>query len=122
MSGRWFPLDDECGPVHGRFLMALRRHALDWPASIDPSHSGAFVLDGVLAAYVDVVDGDGVVTSWRMDYDGTHLTADEMLGGLGVCGRRTRAPPKDPAGCWRSCAPPPPESRPRALLPSCPSL
>ena len=86
MSGRWFPLDDECGPVHGRFLMALRRHALDWPASIDPSHSGAFVLDGVLATYVDVVDDDGIVTSWRMDYDGTHLTADEMLGGLGVSG------------------------------------
>ena len=39
MSGRWFPLDDECGPVHGRFLMALRRHALDWPASIDPRHA-----------------------------------------------------------------------------------
>jgi hypothetical protein len=86
MSGRWFPLDDECGPVHGRFLMALRRHALDWPASIDPTHSGAFVLDGVLATYVDVVDDDGIVTSWRMDYDGTHLTADETLGGLGVSG------------------------------------
>ena len=29
MSAPWFPLDDECAPVQGRFLMALRRHALD---------------------------------------------------------------------------------------------
>jgi hypothetical protein len=86
MSAVWFPLDDECDAVHGRFLMALRRHALDWPASIDPAHSGAFVLDGVLATYVDVVDGAGGVTSWRIEYDGTHLTADESVGGLGVSG------------------------------------
>jgi hypothetical protein len=86
MSAGWFPLDDECEPVHGRFLMALRRHALDWPPSVKPAHSGAYVLDGVLAAYVDVVDDAGEVTSWRMDYDGTHLTADETLGGLGIAG------------------------------------
>jgi len=86
MSRGWFPIDDECGPVHGRFLMALRRHALDWPRTLDPTHSGAFMLDGVLAAYVDVVDDHGLVLSWRMHYDGTHLTADEAVGGLGVCG------------------------------------
>ena len=86
MSAGWFPLDDECEPVHGRFLMALRRHALDWPPWLQPAHSGAFVLDGVLAAYVDVVDDVGEVTSWRVDYDGTHLYADESLGGLGVSG------------------------------------
>ena len=86
MSGRWFHLEDECGPLHGRFLMALRRHALDWPPSIDPTHSGAFMLDGVLATYVDVVGDDGAMTTWRMDYDGTHVTADETLGGLGFSG------------------------------------
>jgi hypothetical protein len=86
VSAGWFPLDDECGPVHGRFLMALRRHALDWPATVDPVHSGAYVIDGVLAAYVDVVGEDGVVTSLRMDYDGSLLSADERVGGLGVSG------------------------------------
>jgi hypothetical protein len=86
MSALWFRLDDECDAVHGRFLMALRRHALDWPESIDPNHSGAFMLDGVLAAYVDVVGDDGDRISWRMHYDGTHLTADESLGGLGIVG------------------------------------
>ena len=86
MSGRWFPLDDECGPEHGRFLMALRRHALDWPPSLKPAHSGAFVLDGVLATYVDVVDDEGEVRSWRVDYDGTHVYADETVGGLGMVG------------------------------------
>jgi hypothetical protein len=86
MSAGWFPLDGDCDPVHGRFLMALRRHALDWPATLDPLHSGAYVLDGVLAAYVDVVDDDGVVASLRMDYDGSLLSADERVGGLGVSG------------------------------------
>jgi hypothetical protein len=86
MSAPWFPLDDECNAVHGRFLMALRRHALDWPPTIDPTHSGAFVLDGVLAAYVDVVDDAGHVTSWRVDYDGNHVYADETVGGLGMVG------------------------------------
>jgi len=86
MSAGWFRMDDECDPVHGRFLMALRRHALDWPRSIDPNHSGAFMLDGVLATYVDVVGEDGALISWRMYYDGTHLTADEAVGGLGVSG------------------------------------
>jgi hypothetical protein len=86
MSAGWFPLDDECGPVHGRFLMALRRHALDWPSSVKPAHSGAYVLDGVLAAYVDVVDDAGEVRSWRVDYDGTHVYADESVGGLGMVG------------------------------------
>ena len=83
--GRWFPLDDECGPVHGRFLMALRRHALDWPAGLDPLHSGAFVLDGVLATYVDVVGDDGVVTSLRVSTTTARcLLADETVGGLGA--------------------------------------
>ena len=86
MSAEWFPLDDECGPVHGRFLMALRRHALDWPAIVDPVHSGAYVIDGVLAAYVDVAGEDGAVTSLRIDYDGSLLSADERVGGLGVSG------------------------------------
>ncbi|HWM11243.1 MAG TPA: hypothetical protein VNO82_17935 [Solirubrobacteraceae bacterium] len=86
MSPGWFPLDDECGPVHGRFLMALRRHALDWPASLNPLHSGAFMLDGVLATYVDVVGDDGEVRSLRVDYDGSLLSADESVGGLGVSG------------------------------------
>ena len=66
--------------------MALRRHALDWPDSIKPAHSGAFVLDGVLATYVDVVDEAGEVRSWRVDYDGTHVYADETVGGLGMVG------------------------------------
>ena len=86
MSAPWFPLDDECAPVQGRFLMALRRHALDWPPSVQPAHSGAFVLDGVLATYVDVVGDDGARTSLRMDYDGSLLSADESLGGVGVAG------------------------------------
>ena len=86
MSAGGFPLDAECDALHGRFLMALRRHALDWPTSIKPAHSGAFVLDGVLAAYVDVVDDSGVVASWRVDYDGTHVYADETVGGLGMVG------------------------------------
>jgi hypothetical protein len=86
VSAGWFPLDDECDPVHGRFLMALRRHALDWPPSIQPAHSGAYVLDGVLATYVDVVGEDGEVRSWRVDYDGTHVYADEKVGGLGMVG------------------------------------
>ena len=86
MSALWFPLDDECEPVQGRFLMALRRHALDWPAGIDPQHSGAYVVDGVLATYVDVVGDDGAVISLRVDYDGSLLSADESVGGLGVSG------------------------------------
>jgi hypothetical protein len=86
MSTGWFPLDDECEPVQGRFLMALRRHALDWPSSLKPAYSGAYVLDGVLATYVDVVDDAGEVRSWRVDYDGTHVYADESLGGLGMVG------------------------------------
>jgi hypothetical protein len=86
MSARWFRLDDDCAPAHGRFLMALRRHALDWPPSLDPNHSGAFMLDGVLAAYVDVVDDDGVVATLRVNYDGFQLYADERVGGLGVSG------------------------------------
>ena len=86
MSAGWFPLNEECDSVHGRFLMALRRHALDWPATADPSHSGAFILDGVLATYLDVVDDDGEVASLRVDYDGTHLYADETVGGLGMTG------------------------------------
>jgi hypothetical protein len=86
MSAGWFPLDDECEPVHGRFLMALRRHALDWPATIGTIHSGAFVLDGVLATYVDIVDDEGVVASLRVNYDGSQLYADETVGGLGVSG------------------------------------
>jgi hypothetical protein len=86
MSPGWFPLDDECSSEHGRFLMALRRHALDWPSSLKAAHSGAFVLDGVLATYVDVVDEEGEVRSWRVDYDGTHVYADETVGGLGMVG------------------------------------
>ena len=83
--------------MQGRFLMALRRHALDWPPGLQPAHSGAFVLDGVLATYVDVVDDAGEVTSWRVDYDGTHVYADETVGGLGMVGtpgrlRRRRIP------------------------------
>ncbi len=86
MSAAWFPLDDECGPVQGRFLMALRRLALDWPPTADPAHTGAFVLDGVLATYLDVVDDAGVVASLRVNYDGAHLYADESVGGLGFTG------------------------------------
>ena len=86
MSPGWFHLDDECNALHGRFLMALRRHALDWPPGIDPQHSGAFVVDGVLATYVDVVDDAGGRISLRVDYDGSLLSADESLGGVGVAG------------------------------------
>jgi hypothetical protein len=86
MSAGWFPLDDACDPVHGRFLMALRRHALEWPPGIDPAHTGAFMIDGVLATYLDIVDDNGVVATLRMEYDGTQLHADESLGGVGVTG------------------------------------
>jgi hypothetical protein len=86
MSAGWFPLNEELEPTHGRFLMALRRHALDWPPTADPSRSGAFILDGVLATYLDVVDDDGEIASLRVDYDGTHLYADERVGGLGCTG------------------------------------
>jgi hypothetical protein len=86
MSAGWFPLVDDCDPLHGRFLMALRHHALDWSPPLRPAYSGAFVLDGVLATYVDVVDDSGEVTSWRVDYDGTHVYADESVGGLGMVG------------------------------------
>ena len=44
------------------------------------------MLDGVLAAYVDVVDDAGEVTSWRIDYDGSHSTPTRRLGGLGIAG------------------------------------
>jgi hypothetical protein len=33
-----------------------------------------------------VVDEAGEVRSWRVDYDGTHVVADESVGGLGMVG------------------------------------
>jgi hypothetical protein len=89
MSG-WFVLDDACRPVQERFLAALREHTRDWPPSVSPQSSGAFVIDGMLTTYVDVADADEdmVVASLRAEFDGSSVYANQVasVGGLGATG------------------------------------
>jgi hypothetical protein len=86
----WFALDDACRPVQERFLAALREHARDWPPSVSPHSSGAFVIDGFLTTYVDLSDPDEdtVVTSLRAEFDGSGVYANQVasVGGLGATG------------------------------------
>jgi hypothetical protein len=86
----WFKLDDACDPLHDRFLDALREHVRDWPPSVDPMSSGAYLIDGFLTTYVDVPDPDEgtVVASLRVDFDGSGVYANQVasIGGLGAAG------------------------------------
>jgi hypothetical protein len=80
----WFRLDEACDGVHGRFLAALREHARDWPPSVDPLSSGAFLIDGMLTTYVDVAD-----VSLRAEFDGSGVYANaahDTVAGLGAAG------------------------------------
>jgi hypothetical protein len=86
----WFQLSDPCDAVHERFLAALRDHTRDWPPSVRAASSGAFLIDGVLTAYVDVPDPDEgtVVASLRVEFDGSGVYANQVasVGGLGAAG------------------------------------
>jgi hypothetical protein len=93
----WFQLADPCNGVHERFLAALREHVRDWPPSVDPMSSGAFLIDGFLTTYVDVADPDEgtVVASLRVDFDGSGVYANRVaseridvgtVDGLGAAG------------------------------------
>jgi hypothetical protein len=86
----WFKLSDACDALHARFLDALREHVRDWPPSVDPMSSGAFLIDGFLTTYVDVPDPDEgtVVASLRVDFDGSGVYANQVasIGGLGAAG------------------------------------
>jgi hypothetical protein len=86
----WFQLSDRCDPLHDRFLAALREHVRDWPPSVSPLSSGAFLIDGFLTTYVDVPDPDEgtVVASLRVDFDGSGVYANQVasIGGLGAAG------------------------------------
>jgi hypothetical protein len=87
---RWFTLADPCDALHDRFLSALREHVRDWPPSVSPLSSGAFLIDGFLTTYVDVPDPDEgtVVASLRVDFDGSGVYANQVasIGGLGAAG------------------------------------
>src|ERR1700754_5074871 len=87
MSG-WFALTDACNGVHERFLAALREHTRDWPPDVRPQSSGAFLIDGVLTTYVDLADETMVVTSFRAEFDGSSVYANQVstIGGLGAAG------------------------------------
>ena len=86
----WFPLADPCDALHTRFLAALREHVRDWPPSVSPASSGAFLIDGFLTTYVDVPDPDEgtVVASLRVEFDGSGVYANQVasVGGLGAVG------------------------------------
>ena len=93
----WFELPDACNGVQGRFLEALRKHTRDFPPSVTPMHSGAFLIDGLLITYVDVSDHDehSVVATFRVDFDGSSVYADQVeservdegtVAGLGAAG------------------------------------
>ena len=86
----WFRLSDPCDALHERFLTALREHVRDWPPSVSPGSSGAFLIDGFLTTYVDVADPDEgtVVASLRVDFDGSGVYANQVasIGGLGAAG------------------------------------
>ena len=82
----WFTLPDACNGVHERFLAALREHTRDWPPDVRPQSSGAFLIDGVLTTYVDLADETMVVTSFRAEFDGSSVYANQVstIGGLGA--------------------------------------
>jgi hypothetical protein len=93
----WFELPDACDAVQERFLAALREHTRDWPPSVKPMDSGAFLIDGLLITYVDVSDDDehSVVATFRADFDGSSVYADRVeservdegtVAGLGAAG------------------------------------
>ena len=86
----WFALPDACNGVHERFLAALREHARDWPPTVRPQSSGAFLIDGLLTTYVDLCDADegSVVASFRAEFDGSSVYANHVtsVGGLGAAG------------------------------------
>jgi hypothetical protein len=87
MSG-WFALSDPCNGVLERFLEALRGHTRDWPPDVPPQSSGAFLIDGVLTTYVDLCDEGSVVASFRTEFDGSGVYANQVasVGGLGAAG------------------------------------
>ena len=84
----WFGLVDACNGVHERFLAALREHARDWPPDVSPQSSGAFLIDGLLTTYVDLADESEVVASFRAEFDGSGVYANQVstIGGLGAAG------------------------------------
>jgi hypothetical protein len=84
----WFALPDPCNGVHDRFLAALREHTRDWPPDVRPQSSGAFLIDGVLTTYVDLSDESTVVASFRAEFDGSGVYANQIatVGGLGAAG------------------------------------
>jgi hypothetical protein len=85
----WFELSDACDEVRERFLAALREHTRDWPPSVDPEDSGAFLIDGLLITYVDVCDDDerSIVATFRVDFDGSSVYADRVSSGAVEQGR-----------------------------------
>jgi hypothetical protein len=87
MSG-WFALPDPCNGVYERFLVALRGHTRDWPPDVKPQSSGAYLIDGVLTTYVDLADESIVVASFRVEFDGSGVYANQVasVGGLGAAG------------------------------------
>jgi hypothetical protein len=84
----WFALADACNGVHDRFLAALRGHTRDWPPDVRPQSSGAFLIDGLLATYVDLADETTIVASFRAEFDGSGVYANQVstIGGLGAAG------------------------------------
>ena len=84
----WFTLPDPCNGVHERFLVALREHTRDWPPDVRPQSSGAFLIHGPLTTYVDLADESAVVASFRAEFDGSGVYANQVstIGGLGAAG------------------------------------
>jgi hypothetical protein len=84
----WFALEEACNGVHDRFLAALRGHTRDWPPDVRPQSSGAFLIDGLLTTYVDLADESTVVASFRAEFDGSGVYANQVssIGGLGAAG------------------------------------
>jgi hypothetical protein len=84
----WFTLPDACNGVHERFLAALREHTRDWPPDVRPQSSGAFLIDGLLTTYVDLADESTVVATFRAEFDGSGVYANQVstIGGLGAAG------------------------------------
>ena len=84
----WFALEEACNGVHERFLAALREHTRDWPPDVRPQSSGAFLIDGLLTTYVDLADETTVVASFRAEFDGSGVYANQVstIGGLGAAG------------------------------------
>ena len=84
----WFALNEPCNGVHERFLIALRGHTADWPPDVQPQSSGAYLIDGVLTTYVDLADETTLVASFRAEFDGSGVYANQVasVGGLGAAG------------------------------------